>query len=239
MQLILFCAIGAILALGAYTLLVWLTVSRSINASKPLIARAIKYERHASASAMRILVAGDSRAVGVVAGDNTYSLAGRIGNNFPQAGITNIAVSGSKLADLEAQLISQKGSRYDLIFITIGANDITGRTQYADANASLGRVLSATDALGSKTIVLTAGDVGLSPAFLWPLSRYFDARSRGVRTLFMNEIAKHAQAQYVDLFREKKDEVFNTDIPRYYAADHFHPSAEGYAVWYTQFKPLL
>ena len=232
-------AVGAGFAALVYIGIIWRRVAASITASKPLIAQATRYEQHPHSASMHMLVAGDSLAVGVGATDNHFSLAGRIGRDYPQAAITNIAKSGSKFADLEAQLAPQTRAHYDLIFITIGANDITGRTPYADVEASLRRMLSQTDILGSKTILLTAGDVGLSPAFLWPLSTYFGARTRAVRKIFMSEIAQHAQAHYVDLFRKKKDEIFNTNIPRYYAADRFHPSADGYAVWYALLKPLL
>ncbi len=55
----------------------------------------------------------------------------------------------------------------------------------------------------------------------------------------MAEVLKHPSTMYVDLFRERKDEIFNTDIPRYYAPDLFHPSGDGYGVWYSSLKALL
>jgi len=86
---------------------------------------------------------------------------------------------------------------------------------------------------------MTSGDVGLVPIFAWPLSAFFDWRTRAVRAVFIEEIGKHKSAAYVDLFREAADEPFNTDVPRYYAADRFHPSGQGYALWFAQLQKVL
>jgi lysophospholipase L1-like esterase len=125
------------------------------------------------------------------------------------------------------------------VLLQIGANDITGRTPYDEIRSTLKRVLAQADTLSTKVVVMTAGNVGLAPAFKWPLSSYMTHRTREVRKIFMEEVAKHPNASYVDLFKERKDEIFNTDIPRYYAPDLFHPSADGYGVWFEQLKKKL
>lgn len=224
---------------AGYALYIWQGLRQSIEISKPLIEKTQSYEQHPANPAIRILVAGDSIGVGVGAKENTQSLAGRIGSDFAGADITNISVSGARLMDLEKKLDSHAGSGYDIIFITIGANDITQGTQFSEIQTALSRVLGRTQGIGKKVVVLTAGNVGLSPAFRWPFSAYVTWRTREVRNIFISEIAKQKTAIYVDLFREAKDEPFNTDIPRYYAPDHFHPSGDGYGLWYTKLRPLL
>ncbi len=230
---------GSILALVfCYALYVLRSVRRSVRLSAPLIAAAKPYEQRPTTAVMQILIAGDSTAVGVGTKPED-SIAGRIGKDVPAAAVTNIGVSGLRLAGLKDALASRGENIYDLVVLQIGANDITGRTPYTVIRKTLGDVLQIADGLGKRVVIVTAGNVGASPAFRWPLSVYMTARTRMVRNIFMTEIAKHQNAAYVDLFEERKDDTFSTDIPRYYAADFFHPSAEGYAFWYRKIRPAL
>lgn len=230
--------VGVVLALVAWAFFIWHSVTRSIELSKPLIEKAVVYEQQTSSSSKRILVAGDSTGVGVGASDNKASIAGRIGSQFPDWNIVNISVSGARLSDLEKKLNDQTGG-FTLVLLQIGANDITGNTSYEEIRSTLSRVLARTDTLSTRVVVITAGNVGLSPAFKWPLSLYVEHRTREVRKIFMEEIAKHPNASYIDLFKEREDEPFNKDIPRYYAPDLFHPSGEGYGVWFEKLKSTL
>ncbi len=220
-----------------YAVYVWQGVRRSIDLSVALIAKTSPYEQHPLAVGSRILVAGDSTAVGVGA-EPAESIAGRLGKDFPQADITNIGVSGLRLEGLQALLEKHQG-KYDLVVLQIGANDITGRTPYEVIRKNLDQVLVQAATLGTETLVLTAGNVGLSPVFRWPLGPYITARTRVVRTIFMEVVAKQPNAAYVDLFEEKEEDTFSTDIDRYYAPDYFHPSGDGYGVWYKKVRAKL
>ncbi len=227
-----------VIALGAWGFFVWWTVQKSIAVSVGLIAQAAPYEQHPSHASSRILVAGDSTAVGVGSASST-SVAGRVGADFPQADVTNLGISGLRLAELKKILRAQAGKKYDLVLLQIGANDITGRTPYGSIRADLAAVLDMADTLAPRIAVMTAGNVGTSPAFRWPLSWYITARTRVVREIFIDEVLKRPHAAYADLFKEAADEPFSKDIPRFYARDFFHPSAEGYGLWYAALRPLL
>lgn len=232
MKFFIICALLFLVVL-VYAIFLWNSVRRAIAMSVVIEASTVAYEQRPANSTMRILVAGDSTAVGVGARSED-SIAGRIGKKYPRAEITNLGVSGLRLAGLKEKLSSRGENTYDLVLLQIGANDITGRTPYAGIRRTLGEVLHVADGLGARVIVMTAGNVGFSPVFRWPLSAYMTARTREVRTIFMSEIAKHPKAYYVDLFEEKKEDTFSKDITRYYAPDFFHPSGEGYGVWYAK-----
>lgn len=60
-----------------------------------------------------------------------------------------------------------------------------------------------------------------------------------VREIFMREASNRSKVQYVDLFESAENDVFNTDIDKYYAPDLFHPSSAGYGVWYEDVKKYL
>lgn len=230
---------AAVVFVLLWTLYIWHVIKKSIRISEPLIAHTTMYEQYPYDSHERILILGDSIGVGVGAVEPSDSLAGRIGQDYQNATITNVAVSGSRLNDLKESIDEHLGETYDLVFISIGGNDITHGTSKKNMETVLAYILRNASMLGTQVIVVTAGNVGLSPAFVWPFSNYIEWRTRVARTLFMNEVAHYKNIAYIDLFNERKDEIFNTDIPKYYAPDRFHPSSEGYAVWYEKIQPVI
>jgi lysophospholipase L1-like esterase len=222
-----------------YVLWAWNLIRVAIQRSILIEKTTVAYEQQPIGSTVQILVAGDSTAVGVGAKRSEDSVAGRIGKDVPNAAITNKGISGLKLSGLKSKLIELKDARYDLVVLQIGANDITGRTAYTEIRTTLIEVLDMAAVLGKKVVVLTAGNVGTSPAFAWPLNWYMTTRTRVVRRMFIAEIAKYPNTSYVDLFQELRDDDFSKDIERYYAPDFFHPSGDGYGLWYEKIRPVL
>lgn len=223
----------------AYALFLWYPIYKAVKKSVSLIDRALPYQQTPTEATMHILVAGDSTGVGVGVEDIQDSIAGRIGKDFPQATIENISKSSSTLRDLLLSLGRAGDGEYNLVVLQIGANDITRFNSYTDIRNTLVEVLERASTLGQRVLVLTAGNVGSSPVFRWPLSSIISHRTRVVRSIFLEEVAKRPNVTYVDLFQERKDDVFLTDAARYFANDYFHPSGDGYGVWYMKIKPLL
>ena len=228
-----------VLVLIAIGLYVGYPLYNAIQVSKGIQTQAMPYEQHPANPTKYILVAGDSTAVGTGALDSKKSTAGLLGALYPAADITNLGVNGFKLDGLITALESAPRAHYDLILIQIGANDVVGFTPLNKVNTELETVLGMTDKLGTKTVVITAGNIGLSPVFHFPLSQLMTWRMLEVRKIFIAGVAEHPAAQYVDLFNEKLNREFETDIPKYYAADYFHPSADGYALWFQEIKPYV
>lgn len=212
------------------------TVRGAIQKSRALIATPAPYEQHPANPSLRVLVAGDSTGAGVGSAPEG-SIAGRLGALLPEADITNHAESGSRLKDLN-QVLEDIHEHYDLVLLQIGANDIIRATPLEEVRNEIRAALKHADRLGERTIIMTAGNVGLSPVFVWPFSAIVSARTKEVRTIFMQEAAAHG-AVYVDLYKDRKDDVFITDVPRYFAPDRFHPSADGYGVWFEELKKKL
>jgi lysophospholipase L1-like esterase len=53
------------------------------------------------------------------------------------------------------------------------------------------------------------------------------------------ETAKEYGVHYVDLFVEPDEDVFVREPKKYTAFDGLHPTADGYAVWYTKLQVVL
>jgi lysophospholipase L1-like esterase len=218
--------------LALYILFLGFPIYLSINISEKIIANTIPFEQHPENPDRYILVAGDSTAVGVGALENTKSIAGRLGTQFPNADITNIGVSGARLKDLLLVLNSKNMKQYDLIVLQIGANDITHFTPYDVVKDEISEILLLASEHSSKTLLLTAGDIGRARVFHWPLSSIITSRTQNVRDIFLEVAAKYKNTSYVDLYLPKEDDPFEKDLKRYYSPDSFHLTGDGYGVWY-------
>ncbi|HEX7651196.1 MAG TPA: GDSL-type esterase/lipase family protein [Candidatus Paceibacterota bacterium] len=232
-------AIGmAVLAVALYAFYQYALIARAIAAGKPLVAAAVPYEQHPANAAHFILVMGDSTAVGVGAATSSESLAGRVGAYYPDADVENLGASGAQLPDLLGTIPSVPRDQYDLILLQIGANDVVyGSVGMAQMRIS--EALAWASAHSGRVILLTAGNIGLSPVFKWPLSLYMTHRTLALRSIFMTEAAAFPNVSYVDLYLSKEDDPFGKDVPHYYAPDRFHPSSSGYAYWFDSVKRYL
>src|SRR6185436_17393262 len=73
---------------------------------------------------VKIIVLGDSTAVGTGSKSNTESVAGRFGRDFPQAEIVNISQNGKRINGLVRDFLPLVRGHYDLAVVQIGGNDI-------------------------------------------------------------------------------------------------------------------
>jgi lysophospholipase L1-like esterase len=221
---------------GAYSTYL---IYHAISISKNVLETIVPFERHPEKPTMKILVVGDSTAVGTGASTSTDSTAGRLGTTYPTADVTNISENGLKLTGLVTILINLDANHYDLILAQIGANDITGLTPLDSIKEELNKVLKFASSHGTDVIILHSGNIGLSPVFKFPVAEFMTYRTLKVRSIYMNAVTAYPNVHYVDLFKNAQDDIFSTDINKYYAADRFHPSSDGYAVWYEAISKYL
>lgn len=228
----------AVLVLIALVLYIFLPIAIALSISAKTKGSYMPYSQEPEGATRSILVAGDSTAVGTGAKDARDSVAGRIGSAYTDARIRNIGVYGDTLADLNLKLAAEEGP-YDLVVLQIGGNDVTQATSLTDVRARLLRALDHAERLAPRTVVVTSGNIGLSPVFRWPLSTLVSLRTKEVRTIFIEEVGSREGMEYIDLYNERDEEPLNTDIPRFYAPDRFHPSGDGYGIWYDHIGPVV
>lgn len=229
-----FCILGILVML--YTVYAaWHFYSR-YRISKTLVAEAVPYTQEGTGQT--ILVVGDSTAVGVGAHSSKDSLAGRIGGDMPNAAIEVVARSGATLSDGMDFLSAAKETQYHAILIQLGANDIVGRTSLSDAKEVLAAILREAKKKSDHVYVLHSGNVGAAGIFPFPVDRLYERRTRVFRDMYRAE-AYDAGATYIDLFSERSDDLFLKEPMRYLAHDMFHPSSDGYALWYQTLRSAL
>lgn len=184
----------------------------------------------------RILVLGDSTAVGTGTQDPRGSVAGRFGQDYPNAEIVNLSINGLEAAQLDANFPSYPAKYFDLVLLQIGANDVIQRTPLPEFASSLESIFKKANHIGTNVVALHGGNIGLAPIFsAWPINRYFRFKSLQLRSVYKDIAAQH-NVLYIDLFQKEKDDVFIRDIQKFYAADGIHLTEAGYGQWYERIR---
>jgi lysophospholipase L1-like esterase len=206
-----------------------------VGQSAKLVEQSHAFERTVDGGTPRILIGGDSTAVGTGTTPEG-STAGHFGADFPRANIRNVSVNGWKIADL-LEAFPMSGT-YDLVVLQIGANDIIRGTPEKEFETSLRALFAKAKARSANVVALHSGNIGLAPMFPWPVNRVLRARTLRYRAIYRAVATEHGVA-YVDLYAEKEEDVLSKDIPKYYADDLLHLTAEGYGVWYDAIRKTM
>ena len=193
--------------------------------------RSRPFQRELPDCRRRVLVVGDSTGVGTGAADAQDSIAGLLAREFPDVAVTNRARNGAKAADVAKQVESLQGCRFDVVFVHVGGNDILRATPLEQLEQDIVAALRAVRGLSDTVIFMSAPNVGLCPVFFPPFSWLLTMRTRQARDLFVR-VSKELGVHYVDLFRERRDDVFSRDPRRYFAGDRLHPTSESYRAAY-------
>jgi lysophospholipase L1-like esterase len=189
-----------------------------------------------------LVVLGDSTAAGVGAGapSNAYpqELARRLAADGFRVELKVLGVSGARVKDvLEEQVPAAIALDPDLVFIGIGANDVTHVTPLSRVQVDTGEVLQRLERNTDAEIVIAGAPDMRAPAFLEPLRSIAGWRGRRV-TEAIEEAATKERVSVVELARQTGP-MFATDPDRFHSADDFHPSAAGYKLWVDAIYPVL
>jgi len=221
-----------LLVVAAYVAYEYIRMSALIRVSGVLVAEAQPYQ--SGTGTVSVLVLGDSTAVGVGA-TSSESVAGRLGA-YLHASVENHAKSGAVTADLAGQIAQAKNTRYDIVLIQIGANDIIRFHAPSTTAAQLDAALASLQPKSDRIVLLTAGKVGEAPLFPRLFGWLWTWQTARLREQFMTTLAKH-NAAYVDLYA--KPDPFNADPARYYAPDGLHLTGDGYAFWFDALRETV
>ncbi len=222
---------GALLIIYSVTQV--LRTQQLIKVGEKMAAETVAYTRHVGDPAFTILFIGDSTAVGVGASTPEKSIAGLVANRYPDSEIVNNGVSGAKAVDVLEQ-IKQIDTSYDLMMIHVGGNDVVRFTSLDDFRNSIRTILELAKQKAPQVLLTSTGNVGTVTLFPAPTRWIFDRRSRSIREILIDEVARAGEGvRYTDLFRERPQDPFAEDPKAYYAKDQFHPSDAGYADWFS------
>ncbi|WP_020407499.1 SGNH/GDSL hydrolase family protein [Hahella ganghwensis] len=179
---------------------------------------------------LRLLIAGDSAAAGVGVEAQDQALAGRLCRQLAERYRLSwklVAQTGYTAADVVTRLQAEPEQRFDVALLSVGVNDVTGRTSIKAWNQHLwGLSDLLRQRFSVETILFTSvPPMHLFPALPQPLRWYL-----GYRADMLDQSMRN-------LFRDQPDikviESFSEPNPSFIAADGFHPGAAGYEEWAT------
>lgn len=211
--------------------LVWVGVA--LSRGRELTTESQPFERDLPQADRRLLVIGDSTAVGTGASHPHDSVAGRLAQALPDIAVINLARDGARIQDVLAQLRNAPGEDFDVVLIQAGGNDILRFTPPTQLRETTSALLKTARSRADTVVMMTTGDVGTAPAFPIPLDWLFSWQTRRARAVFLDLAAEHA-IEYVDLFVPSRNDPFRSEPERFHARDGLHPSSEGYRMWFEK-----
>jgi len=186
-------------------------------------------------AAVTYVALGDSTVEGIGASslEHTYvsRVHARLRSVYPDARLANLGVSGATSAlVLLRQLDRAIELGPDLVTLSIGPNDITGRVSVETYEKNLETILGRlTDETTAVVVANLIPDLAVTPRFKGSPEQ----DSVAARTVRFNEaLARRARArgvQLVDLYTASQREVSRR--PELVGPDGYHPSDAGYARW--------
>lgn len=177
---------------------------------------------------LRLLVAGDSAAAGVGASVQSEAVTGQLVRRLSEAHRVDwrlLARTGMAIAELRQMLAETPPLEIDVAIISIGVNDVTGRTTLANWRRDLQAVagLLRTRHQAQRQIFTSLPPMHHFPSLPQPLRWYLGARARQLDREMLETLAG-----------EPGCEVLRLDTPfesRFMAQDGFHPGEPAHAEW--------
>ncbi len=222
------------LALGVSGCAFW-----RLGRSEELVERSQAFQVSPAQVGLRLLVVGDSTAVGTGASEPSQSLPGLAAAAFPKLLIQNRGVNGARYRQVLEQLRASD-EHFDYVLIMAGGNDVirltgadTLRTEIGQALARAGELVGE---LPGHVILMPSGNIGNAPLFFPPVSWLMAHRSRELHRMIRAAVAAAAPGVvYVDLYKEADNDPF-VQQPSLNAADGLHPSSSGYRQWWGELQ---
>ncbi len=200
------------------------------------------YGDNLSGETVRLLVLGDSAAVGYGMQTQMTTPPALMGWGLAQlvqgpVQVQSVAVVGAESSDLAEQVDRGLEFGADVAVIVVGANDVTHLKSMTSAVDDLQVAISRLVAAGTDVVVGTCPDLGTVKPLMQPLRSIARLQSRrmarkqtvgaieaGARTVSLGSLL-------ASMIREHHDLMFGDD--------RFHPSASGYAAMARALLPSL
>jgi len=184
---------------------------------------------------LKIAVIGDSTAVGQgtdsVKKSFSYQYSEKyLSSQYAELDYTNFAVSGALVKDvLETQIPELSKNYFDLVFVSVGANNVTGMTKTEDFKNDVQLLASKVELSGKKVIWLSIPDFITSPVLLPPLNSYLSSTAEKFNTE-TKSIVEPKKFKFVDIYNGTRAE-FASEPNKNFSRDKYHPSQDGYKIW--------
>lgn len=192
------------------------------------------FQAQPPAAVARLLVVGDSTAVGTGASDPGHSVAGLLGASLPRLRVVNRATDGARYEDIVRQLQADT-ARFDAVLVLGGGNDVIRGTRTSVLSAQVRQAADLARQIAPLVVMMPPGNVGNAPFFWRPLSWWMDRRSQVLHTA-VRQAAQATGATYVNLYKPRAQDPFAQRPAELHARDGLHPSDAGYRLWVRELE---
>ncbi|MCA9360703.1 hypothetical protein H6785_01450 [Candidatus Nomurabacteria bacterium] len=180
----------------------------------------------------RVLLLGDSTAVGTGASRPEDTIAGRLAHDFPKTEIINVAQNGGLVRDLHSQITPLKEQKFDLIIVSVGGNDVWHMTRLKNILSHLEYIIPTLISMSDhKVIFLTYNNIGSAPVFPKLMRGFLKSRCIKVQNV-IREATYKLKVPTIDLFTDDDHNPFIENGDELFSFDGIHPSSTGYKLWY-------
>ena len=188
-----------------------------------------------------ILVLGDSTAYGTGATRSEDSIAGLMGERYPDYTVITKARNGLTTIGLAQLLEDWLGEEhYQLVLVQVGGNDILQSVATSTSMQTMEEVIHRVQQQTQQVVWMSVGNVGSAPAFLSNESRSSSLEAASVEFhRAARQLADTVGVTYIDFFRARDVDPFVLESHLYMAADGLHPSSRGYQQWFDVLQPVL
>ena len=229
--------IAAAVLLGIEIFLAW---SRDYLPTSPALELGGRFGA-ADGKPLRFVVLGDSTAAGLGASGPDHAYATVLSRRLAEAGwrvdLNVLGVSGARIQDvLEEQVPLALSAEPDLVFVGIGANDVTHLTSLSEIEREFALVVDRLQGSGAAVAVAGPPDMRAA-AWLEPLRSLAGWRGRQVAGAIRG-VAERRDVPVVPL-AELAGPYFASHPDDAYGGDEFHPGDGGYRAWATAIYPAL
>lgn len=181
-------------------------------------------------STLEVVWLGDSTAAGVGASGAPAALPTQVAVGLERpVDLSVLARSGATVTDVvERQLPALAGLDPDLVFVSVGANDVTHLISRSDFKRRYRRLVAGLPE-SAQVVLLGVPDMGAIPRLAQPLRAVAGFRGRQLDDV-VREVAEDTGSAYVDIAGETGP-ALRREPERFFAADRYHPSGAGYELW--------
>ncbi len=191
---------------------------------------------------LRLVVLGDSTAAGIGVDDVSDAYPSLIARRLADATgspveLTAFGLAGARVEDVaEEQAPAAARIEPDVVFVGIGANDVTHLTSLGDVRDRMERALRTLQETGATVVVAGPPDMRV-PVWHQPLRQLSYLRGRQVEDA-IGDVATELGVPVVEL-AEETGPFFEADPDAHFSGDGFHPGPLGYRRWADAIFPVL
>ena len=177
---------------------------------------------------LRLLIIGDSSAVGVGTSHQEEALLGQMRKRLSQTNTVYWSVdgiTGATTADTVARLQDSPEQKFDIVSISLGVNDITTRVPLADWLRNFSNLLDLAESKFQADVICVSGipPIQYFPLLPQPLRWVLGAQAKRFDRALRTLVADRAGCRFVEM-------DFKPDITKM-SPDGFHPGPKVYSEW--------